>query len=297
MPGYALYALRAVASFSTDFGNVISVMVVNSQDFRGTGIIRSTRQDIDLIENYRVRQHFSLIIYSWCSLSSSSRIFWPLSSVQRFSVCMISRQCLFDSSSRFSVGTRGVILDLFLCIKCLALLNWRWIFSRLWTTQEKASKMSYCYFYGIVPVSDGRRVQSIRANGGTTWHMIYDTMFVTESGSDVDGNLRAFAPASSSILQSSSLTIVQGKFTIPPVGKEGKMPEFTIEAIGHQPFLADPTKDDFDSFLPEDTLPFFSVLGTVVGSVVQMDDSGRAVDIRVSSYVQNKTVDCMIRYC
>ena len=155
--------------------------------------------------------------------------------------------------------------------------------------------MSYCYFYGIVPVSEGRRVQSIRANGGTAWHMVYDTMFVTESGNDIDGTLRAFAPASASILQSNTLTIVHGKFTIPPTGKDGKMPEYTIEAISNQPFLADPTREDFDSFLPEDTMPFFSLLGTVVGSVVQMADNGKAIDIRVSSYIQNKIVDCMIR--
>ena len=42
--------------------------------------------------------------------------------------------------------------------------------------------MSYCYFHGILPVTDGRRVQSIRSNGASIWHALYDTMFETESG-------------------------------------------------------------------------------------------------------------------
>ena len=156
--------------------------------------------------------------------------------------------------------------------------------------------MSYCYFFGIVPVSEGHRVQSVRANGGSVWHTVYDTMFVTESGGDVDGTLRAFAPASESILPSHSLTMVYGKFTIPPAGDQGMLPEFVLETISHQPFLANPAEQGFDSFLPTSSVPFMSLLGTVVGSVVHMADNGRAVDLQVSNYIQNRTIECIFRY-
>ena len=156
--------------------------------------------------------------------------------------------------------------------------------------------MSYCYIHGIAPVSEGRRVQSTRANGQVVWHAVYDTVFQTETDTMIDGIFRTFAPASESNLPSDTLILVHGKFSMPSNPNKDQPSEFIIESISHKPFVANPEEEGFDSFLPIDTVPVLSLLGNVIGSVVQMGDGARAIDVRVSSYIQNKTVDSIYRY-
>ena len=157
--------------------------------------------------------------------------------------------------------------------------------------------MSYCYFHGIVPVSEGRRVQTVRANGTTVWHAIYDSMFVTESAeADINGVFRTFAPASESNIPSDKLVLVHGKLAIPSLANKDSPIEFVIESINHHVFNTNPEDEDFDSFLPENTIPVLCMLGNVTGPVVDMGDGSRAVDVRVSSYVQNKVIESTFRH-
>ena len=155
--------------------------------------------------------------------------------------------------------------------------------------------MSYAYFHGVIPVSDGRRVQTIRGNGSVVWHTVYDSMFLTESRDEVDGLFRAFSPASESILITNSLLFVHGKFAL-PCGLDGVKPsDFLIESIHHNVFAVDPTQDGYDSFLPVDNVPSVSLLGNVVGGVIHMGDNAKAVDIRVGSYIHGRNIDCIYR--
>ena len=153
--------------------------------------------------------------------------------------------------------------------------------------------MTYCYFHGIVPVCDGRRLQTIRANGSSVWHAVYDSMFLTQSGSDLLGSVRAFAPASMSNLPSNSLINIHGKFMF-PVSKDS--PEFAIDTLSFDVFVADPSEENYDGFLPSDKVPNVLLLGNVVGAVVQMGDGGKGVDVKVNNFIQNKTVECIYRY-
>ena len=162
--------------------------------------------------------------------------------------------------------------------------------------------MSFCYFHGILPVTDGRRVQSIRSNGASVWHSLYDTMFQMESGNDLQGVLRIYSPASMSNLPEATLILAHGKFAFPYVPSPGcgtDQPadqEFFIEPINFTPFTMDPRLDDSDAFLPSDKVPTLHLLGTVVGSLVHFGDGAKGIDVRVSSFVQNRTVDCIYRY-
>lgn len=156
--------------------------------------------------------------------------------------------------------------------------------------------MSFCYLHGIAPVSEGRRVQTVRGNGSVVWHVVYDTMFYMESGDDLEGVLRAFSPASESTLPSDTLIIAHAKFAF-PFGQDSNNPnDFVLESIHHNAFIADPTDESYDSFLPTDNVPSLTLLGNVVGSVVHLPDGSKAVDVRVSNYIQLKNVDCIYRY-
>ena len=152
--------------------------------------------------------------------------------------------------------------------------------------------MSFCYFHGIVPVCDGRRVQTVRANGSSVWHTIYDSMLLTETGSDVSGTVRAFAPASMSNLPSDSLIIVHGKFMFPIASDTA---EFGIDTLNFDAFIADPSVDNYDSFLPVNKVSTLTLLGNVVGSMIQMNDGSKGVDVKVSSYMRGKTVEGTFR--
>ena len=156
--------------------------------------------------------------------------------------------------------------------------------------------MSYCYFHGIVPVSAGRRVQTVRGNGSVVWHTVYDSMFYTESREVVDGAFRTFSPASESLLPDDSLLIAYGKFAFPfPIAESKDTSCFMIDSLHYNLFVLDPTQENYDSFLPVDDVPSVILLGSVVGSTVQMGDGAKAVDVRVSVYIQAKTMDCIIR--
>lgn len=154
--------------------------------------------------------------------------------------------------------------------------------------------MSFCYFHGIMPVSDGRKVQTVRGNGSIAWHVVYDTICVLDTGSDIEGGLRAYCPPSASIIPSDTLVMVHGKFATMPSPERKEPMQFMVDSIKCVPFSADPKVEGFDSFLPEDSNPVISLLGTVVGSLVHLDD-GKAVDVKVSTYIQNKNVDSIYR--
>ena len=138
----------------------------------------------------------------------------------------------------------------------------------------------------------------MRSNGSVVWHSVYETMFFTESRDELEGSFRTFSPASESILPNNSLIIVNGKFAHPFVsdGDSKSLNFFLIESIHHSPFTMDTRLDDCDSFLPADDVPSISLLGNVVGSVIQMADGGKAVNVRVGVYIHGRNVDCFIRY-
>ena len=92
------------------------------------------------------------------------------------------------------------------------------------------------------------------------------------------------------------LYLVHGKFTMPPNANRDLKSEFIIESINHHIFDTNPANEDYDAFLPKDNVPILCMLGNVIGSVVQMDDGSKAFDLRVSNYIQGKTVDCVYRY-
>ena len=156
--------------------------------------------------------------------------------------------------------------------------------------------MSFCYFHGIVPVSEGHRVQTVRSNGGTVWHTIYDTTIPTETDGDVDGIIRVYVPSNEPPLSSDSLVIINGKFAMPLNPDTTKRTEFIMESINYYVFKADPSQPDYDSFLPSNNVPSLNLIGNVVGSVVHMGDNGKAVDVKVSNYVQNRTIESIYRY-
>ena len=155
--------------------------------------------------------------------------------------------------------------------------------------------MSYCYIHGIVPVCDGKKVQTQRPNTSPVWHAVYDTMFFTESGREVQGLFRTFSPASASTLPSNILVEIHGKFSMPP-NSDGTAPsEFLIEPLNHEAFTMDPTEEKCDAFLPSNTVPTIEFCGIVCGSIVQLNDGGKAVDVRVSNYMQSKVIDSIYR--
>lgn len=153
--------------------------------------------------------------------------------------------------------------------------------------------MSFSYIHCILPVSDGRRVRTVRSNGTSVWHALYDTTIYTETKTAISGTFRIFAPASMSNLSSNSLVIVHGKIAF-PVGSDD-CDKFIIDGLRMEPFVADPDEDGYDSFLPTESIPFIHILGQVSGTVIHLGDGGRAVDIKVGVYIQNQTVNCMFR--
>ena len=156
--------------------------------------------------------------------------------------------------------------------------------------------MSYCYFHGIIPVSAGRRVQTVRGNGSVVWHTVYDSMFYTESREVVDGVFRTFSPASESLLPDNSLLIANGKFAFPFLfdGSDDTS-SFMIDSMHFNLFVLDTAQENYDSFLPVDDVPSITLLGNVIGSMVQMGDGAKAVDVRVNVYISGKMMDCIIR--
>ena len=156
--------------------------------------------------------------------------------------------------------------------------------------------MSFAYFHGIISVGDGHKVQTTRANGTVVWHAVYNAGFALEiSDCELDGSFRAFAPASASTIPPNTLVLVHGKFAFPPKNDKTAPSEFILESINHSPFVMDVENDQSDAFLPTDTVPTLNVLGSVVGSAIQMEDGAKAIDVKVSSYIQNKTVECIFR--
>ena len=155
--------------------------------------------------------------------------------------------------------------------------------------------MSFCYFHGIVPLCNGKRVQVSRPNNSIVWHAVYDTMVVTEENKDLQGSFRAFSPASASTLPSNTLITVSGKFCMPPKVDSSSSLEFIIEPLNYVPFAMDPTVEDSDSFLPSDTVPTLVFLGTVFGSIIHLSDGAKAVDVRVGNYMQSRTIDSIYR--
>lgn len=155
--------------------------------------------------------------------------------------------------------------------------------------------MSYCYFHGIMPVCDGQKVQTVRGNGTVAWHVLYDSIFYLETGIDLEGKLRSYSPPSSSILPNDKLIMVHGKFAVFSNHENGTPLSFIVDTIRSVPFDADPVIAGFDSFLPEDNVPYLSLLGVVVGSLVQMAEDGKAIDVKVSSFVQNKSIESTYR--
>ena len=157
--------------------------------------------------------------------------------------------------------------------------------------------MSFCYFHGILPVSEGRRVQSVRTNGSTVWHAMYDTLVMMEAGSELDGVFRAFSPASVSLMPSDTLIIANGKFSFPSTTeiRNNKPVEFIIEPTNFVPFTMDLSLDGSDSFLPLDDVPSLNLLGSVVGAVVHFNDGGKGVDVRVSNFIQGTNLDSVYR--
>ena len=120
--------------------------------------------------------------------------------------------------------------------------------------------MSFCYFYGIVPVSEGRRVQTTRSNGGSVWHTVYDSTICTETKGEMDGVIRTYAPASESVLGSDSLVITCAKFAVPVNSSATHPTEFIVDSLHCYAFNADPSKNDYDSFLPANSVPTLSLL-------------------------------------
>lgn len=158
--------------------------------------------------------------------------------------------------------------------------------------------MSFCYLHGVIPVSDIQRVQTVRSNGSVVWHAVYETMFTTESREEIDGSFRTFSPASDSNFPDNSLLIVHGKFALPFLPAIPQHPRscFLIESIHHSSFTMDTSKEDCDSFLPSDNVPSLSLLGNVVGRIVEMGDGAKGVDVRVGIYIHGKSVDCLFRF-
>lgn len=72
-------------------------------------------------------------------------------------------------------------------------------------------------------------------------------------------------------------------------------PEFNIEPLNFDIFTMDPAADNSEAFLPIDTVPTLQFLGTVCGALVHLDDGGKAVDVKVSNYMQSKIVDSIYR--
>lgn len=148
-------------------------------------------------------------------------------------------------------------------------------------------------------------MQTIRANGSIAWHAIYDSMILMErsgrassdndDNGDLSGVLRTFSPASESNFPPDSLINVHGKFALPPNSDKKVTPEFIIESINHSVFSGNPGDDTYDSFLPLDNTPTIVLLGSVIGGLILMDDGAKAVDVRVSNFIQNKTLDCIYR--
>ena len=156
--------------------------------------------------------------------------------------------------------------------------------------------MSYCYLHGIVPISEGRRVQSTRSNGGTVWHTVYDSTIRTETESEVDGVVRIYAPSSEPVLPSDSLVLIDCKFAMPPNSDKDQPSEFIMDSINCRPFVANPDHENYDAFLPKTTIPCLNMVGTVSGGVVHLGDNGKAIDIRVSSFIHNRIVESFYRY-
>ena len=79
------------------------------------------------------------------------------------------------------------------------------------------------------------------------------------------------------------------------VGDNVASGEFAIETMNSSVFVADPSVEGYDEFLPLDKVRTSHLLGSMIGAVVHMYDGGKAIDVQVSNYMQGRTLECVYR--
>jgi hypothetical protein len=157
------------------------------------------------------------------------------------------------------------------------------------------SAMSMFMIFGFFALTNGRRISKLRTTAENpsqkTTYILYDTVIQCQTGKEIAGEIRVFAPSHVAILKDETVAYIVARTTIQP--EDGAKAYLDIYTIAEVP--GDPSKDTYQDVIPNVNYPHVFAIGQVVDET-SLPDNKVAYAILVTEYIKDQSTECTIQW-
>lgn len=129
-----------------------------------------------------------------------------------------------------------------------------------------------------------------RQSTNPKYYTFYTTALECASGHILTANVRFYSPPNEPLLPQASVVHLVGRFIAPTSST------VLIDTLDSKTYPGDPTDDNYETHIPDDSIPRITVVGSVIKeSDLKIDTAFRNFKVMISDYVRDCNRSCVAK--